>query len=253
MALTGTIVVLALAVVIGFIMGAVGVGGILLIVPLTLIGGVEIHRAAATLLLTFLFTGIYGVWLFQRRGSIDWRLGVPVCIGAFAFSFVGAMVSARVDATTLNIVIALIIAFAGAYVLFPGLVRPGRKRAEGARGRVLALLAIGAVSGFGSGISGAGGPLFSVPIMLIAGFAPLAAIGTGMVLQVVSAASGTVGNLLFGSIDFYYAALITVCELIGVSFGVRFAHSTNAAVLRNMAGLLCLVAGVTMLVKALHG
>ena len=250
MALGGTIVVLALAVIIGFIMGAVGIGGILLIVPLTLIAGLEIHQASATLLLTFVFTGIYSVWLFQRRGTIDWRLGVPACVGALVFSFVGAMANARVDATTLSIVIALIIAFAGAYVLFPRLVRPGHKRVEGSKGNIVTLLVIGAVSGFGSGISGAGGPLFSVPIMLIAGFAPLTAIGTGMVLQVVSAASGTVGNLLFGSIDFYYAALITVFELIGVSFGVRFAHSTNAAVLRNLAGLLCLVAGITMLLKA---
>jgi uncharacterized membrane protein YfcA len=117
---------------------------------------------------------------------------------------------------------------------------------------MVTLLAIGAVSGFGAGISGAGGPLFSVPIMLISGFAPLTAIGTGMVLQVVSAASGSVGNFLFGSIDFYYAVLITIFELVGVSFGVRFAHNTNAAVLRNMAGLLCLFPGVTMLVKTIQ-
>jgi hypothetical protein len=38
---------------------------------------------------------------------------------------------------------------------------------------MVALLTIGAVSGFGSAISGACGPLFSVPIMLISGFAPL--------------------------------------------------------------------------------
>jgi hypothetical protein len=59
-----------------------------------------------------------------------------------------------------------------------------------------------------------------------------------MVLQVVPAALGSVGIFMFGSIDFYYATLITVFELVGVSFGVRFAHSTNAAVLRNTAGIL---------------
>jgi len=37
MALAGTILVSTFAVIIGFIMGAVGIGGILLIVPLTLI------------------------------------------------------------------------------------------------------------------------------------------------------------------------------------------------------------------------
>ena len=161
-----------IAVIIGFIIEAVaGIGGILLIVPLTLIAGLDIHQASATLLLTFLFTGIYSVFLFQRRGTIDWRLGIPVCVGALAFSFVGAIVNARADFATLNFVIALIITFAGAYVVFPGLVRTSRKRVEGSKGNMVALLAIGAVSGFGSGISGAGGPLFSVPIMLMSGFA----------------------------------------------------------------------------------
>jgi uncharacterized membrane protein YfcA len=252
MTLVGTSLILALAAIIGFIMGAVGIGGILLIVPLTLIAGLDIHQASTTLLLTFLFTGIYSVCLFQRRGTIDWRLAIPVCLGALPFSFVGAIANTRVDATSLNIVIALIITFAGTYVLFPGLVRPSRKRAEASKGSIVALLAIGAISGFGSGISGAGGPLFSIPIMLISGFAPLTAIGTGMVLQVVSAASGSVSNLLFGSIDFYYAALITIFELVGVSFGVQFGHSANAAVLRNMAGLLCLFPGITMLLKAIQ-
>jgi uncharacterized protein len=251
MALGGMIFVLAIAVIVGLIMGTVGIGGILLIVPLTLLGGLDIHEASATLLLTFLFTGIYSVWLFQRRGSIDWRLSMPVCLGALAFSFLGAMANARVDATTLLVVIALIITFAGIYVLFPRLTRTGRKHVAGSKIELVTLLVIGAVSGFGSGISGAGGPLFSVPIMLISGFAPLAAIGTGMVLQVVSAASGSVGNFLFGSFDLRYAVLITIFELIGVSFGVRFAHRTNSAVLRNMAGILCVIAGVTMLLKVI--
>ena len=29
-----------------------------------------------------LFTGILGSFLYQRRGSIDWRISVPVCAGA---------------------------------------------------------------------------------------------------------------------------------------------------------------------------
>src|SRR5580692_981851 len=82
---------LALALIIGFVMGAVGVGGILLLFPVTVLGGLEVHEASATLLLTFLFTGLYGAWLFHRRGNIDWPLCVPVCLGAFVFSFIGAV------------------------------------------------------------------------------------------------------------------------------------------------------------------
>ena len=53
-----------------------------------------------------------------------------------------------------------------------------------------------AANEFLSGLSGAGGPLFSVPIMVILRYAPLAAVGTSQVLQIFAAASGSLGNLV---------------------------------------------------------
>ena len=68
----------AAALVVGLFIGTVGVGGILLIPALTYLGGLTVHTAAATALFTFVFTGILGTVLFQRRGSIDWGLrGYP--------------------------------------------------------------------------------------------------------------------------------------------------------------------------------
>ncbi|MSQ63509.1 MAG: hypothetical protein EXR33_06705 [Betaproteobacteria bacterium] len=83
-----SIAVLACAV--GFFIGSVGVGGILLIPPLAFLGDVSIHEASATALFTFFFTGVYGTWLFQRRGSIEWRIAAPVCVGSVLFSYLGA-------------------------------------------------------------------------------------------------------------------------------------------------------------------
>jgi uncharacterized membrane protein YfcA len=128
----------------------------------------------------------------------------------------------------------------------------GSRQLDGKSGRQqILLLAVGAASGFGSGLSGAGGPLFSVPIMLVLGFAPLAAIGVSQVLQIISAASGTIGNLQFGSIDFVTAAWITVLELAGVVAGTRAAHAVSVTVLRRMAAGLCVAVGLFMLLRSL--
>ena len=245
-----TILLAALACVVGFFIGAVGVGGILLIPALVLLGGMDIHRATATALFSFLFTGCLGTWLFQRRGSNDWRMTVPVCAGAVVFSYLGAMLNALAEARTLTLIIAAIIICAGAYILLPVSPAAGRRDAKTAGQRLL-LLGVGAASGFGSGLSGAGGPLFSVPIMLLLGFMPLAAIGTSQVLQIIAAISGTAGNLKYGSIDFHAAAWITVFELAGVVAGTRAAHSVSVAALRRMAAGLCVVAGLFMLVRSL--
>ena len=241
----------AIALAVGFFIGAVGVGGILLIPALVLLGGLGIHQATATALFSFLFTGLLGTWLFQRRGSIDWKMTVPVCAGAVVFSYLGAMVNSMVDARMLALIIALTIVFAGAYVLLPIRHGSARQRDGKSTAQQFLLLAVGAASGFGSGVSGAGGPLFSVPMMLVLRFVPLAAIGTSQVLQIIAAVSGTIGNLQYGSVDFLAAAWITLFELACVVLGTRAAHAVSVTVLRRMAAGLCVVVGLFMLARSL--
>lgn len=108
------------------------------------------------------------------------------------------------------------------------------------------LILVGAVAGFGSGLSGAGGPLFSAALMRLLGFAPLGTIGASQVPQVVAATSGTIGNLQYGSIDFAKAGWITLCELAGIGFGARAAHAVRAETQRRTAGALFVAVGLYM-------
>ena len=216
---------------------------------LALFGGMTIHHAAATALFSFLFTGVVGTWLYQRRGTIEWRVAVPVCAGAIVFGYVGAVAGAQVDARLLSVIIALIIAAAGVYVLVPISVQAQRDgRASGER---VLLAGVGAVAGFGSGLSGAGGPLFSVPMMVILRYVPLLAVATSQPLQIIAAVSGSLGNWRHGFIDFEAAALITVFELAGVAAGVGLAHVASPLALRRLAGSLCIASGAFMLYRTL--
>lgn len=237
----------AVAVLVGFFIGSVGVGGVLLIPALALLGGLDIHHAAATALVSFFFTGVLGSWLFYRRGSMDWRMAAPVCAGSVLFSYLGALLAARVEPRPLTLIIAAIIVFAGVYVLFPA-----KPRARPRTGKDKWLLAgVGAVAGLGSGLSGAGGALFSVPMMMALGFAPLAAVGTSQVLQIVVAASGTAGTVQQGFVDWRVAALVSTFQLGGVILGTRAAHAVSGLVLRRLAGALCVVSAALLLWRSL--
>ena len=222
----------------------------MLVAFLALFGGLSIHQAAATALFTFLFTGILGTWLYQRRRTIDWRIAWPVCAGAVVFGYLGASAAALVDPRPLSIIIALIIISAGLYIFLPARARTAHRDGRGA-GEQSLLASVGAASGFGSGFSGAGGPLFSVPIMVILGYVPLTAVATSQVLQIIAAISGSLGNWRHGTIDFTVAALVTVFELAGVIAGVRLAHIASAIVLRRLAGTLCILSGGFLLLRSL--
>lgn len=235
----------------GLFIGAVGIGGVLLIPALSALGGLSVHASSATALFTFFFTGVLGTFLFQRKGSIDWGMSLPVCGSAIVFSFAGAVVNSMIRASVLNEIIAVVIVAAGAYILLPAKHDVRQFTHSDSEWQRPLLLAIGAIAGFGSGLSGAGGPVFSVPIMLVLGFAPLTAIGVSQVLQITSSASGTLANLTFGSIDFTTAAWITVFELTGVMLGARAAHVVNMRQLRKAAAWLCILVGTAMFLRGL--
>jgi uncharacterized membrane protein YfcA len=204
-------------------------------------------------LFTFTFTGIVGTVMFQRRGSIDWHVTRPVLFSAVVFAFVGAWVNSIARPTMLALVLAGVIIFAGIYTLFTW---HGMRRTafhDRARAQWLLLVAVGGIAGFGSGLTGVGGPALSVPLMVLFGFPALASIGASQVLQIVAAISGTLGNLRFGSIDFEIAAIATLLEIAGVMVGVRLAHAVDAALLRKGVAVLCLVVGFALVVRELGG
>lgn len=238
------------ALIVGTLIGSVGVGGILLIPALSAFAHLSTRVAMSTALFSFIFTGVVGTYMFQRRGSIDWRVTIPVCLGAAFFGYLGALVNAKVNVVLLNLILSLIIIFAGIYTS-----RPAKSRSSGhldgrSRAQKIALFGIGAVVGFGSGLTGVGGPVLSVPMMVIIGFAPLTAIATSQVIQIVAALSGTVGNLAYGSIDFAVGAGVTLVELVGVLIGVRIAHSAKTHQLRNLVAVMCMLVGGMIFIRS---
>jgi uncharacterized membrane protein YfcA len=238
-----------ISVAVGVLIGAVGVGGILLIPALNLVGGLPIRQAMATALFSFILTGVIGTWLFQRRGSIDWNVTVPVCLGSGLFGFAGAWANSKIDARALSLMLSLMIAFAGVYTLTSHGLDPRAPLQGRPRMRQALLIGIGAVAGFGSGLTGVGGPALSVPIMVAFRFPPLTAIATSQVIQIIAAVSGTAGNLQYGSIDFAIGAWAALSAAVGVHFGVRIAHAVNAQTLRRFVGRLCVVVGIGLTVR----
>ena len=174
--LTTYALIAAAALVVGLFIGTVGVGGILLIPALTYLGGLDrphrrghralhlrLHRdsrhgAVPAPRLDRLADHEAGV---RRRGGLQRARGV----GGVAHRRAAARPRHRRDRRVRR-------------RLHPApAARRERFRDGQAAGRAGMLAGVGAASGFGSGLSGAGGPLFSVPMMVLGGFVPLAAIG----------------------------------------------------------------------------
>ncbi len=235
---------------IGVLVGGAGVGGFFMPTALTFFAGVSVHEGTATSLFTFIFLGVVGAIYFHRKGSIDWDLVKPICLGAALTGFAGAWIGSQMSTAVLSMVLAVLITAAGLYTLAVGTRVPRAVIGQPGR-RWLLLIAIGAFTGFLSGLTGIGGPALSVPLMLFFGFSILHSIGAGQVLQIVGALSGTLANMRYGTIDFGLAFFITAFEIVGVLAGAYLIHRINIDLIRKLVGALCLVAGCAFLLKAL--
>ena len=240
---------LGIGLLVGVLIGAIGVGGVLLVPALTYIGGIGIHVAIASAMAAYFFAGGMGAIQFARHGSIRWSDAAWLTTGAMPGAFIGATAAAAVPPFALEFLIAVLIIASALNSLRRTGPMGGAPRTP-AKG---ALVVIGVVTGIASSMSGTGGPLVLIPILLWLHVPVLAAVGLSQAIQLPISVFATAGNILYGAIDLPVAAALSVLLMIGVWFGARIAHRVSSLALKRLVSVVLLAVGVMMLVRiALH-
>lgn len=239
------------ALVVGCFLGAVGVGGVLMVPGLALVAGLGIHSAAGTALFAGMLTCVSGVWLFARTGHMPWRLALWVSAGAVVGAFPGARLAASLGAESLTVIIAAIVVVAGLMSLRPVRERAYTLEQRGGALELAALVLIGAAAGFAAGLSGAGGPVFVVPILMLLGYSALAVVASTNIIALAGTATATISNAQFGFVDYRLALWSAAFMFVGQVIGVRLAHRASPLLLRRLAAGMCIAVGAALvLVKS---
>lgn len=231
----------------GALIGCVGIGGVLLVPALAYIGGFDVHLSIASVMLSFFFTGLLGTWLYAREGSITWTMVATLCIGAMPGAFLGSAAVNAVPGPTVELIIGVLVIFSGLHSL--------KTQAAVPDGRVLSntsLALIGAFTGFSSALTGTGGPLVLVPLLVWMGQPALVAIGLSQVIQVPIAVLATAGNFAYGRIDIVLALVVAVLLMAGVTAGARIAHRISASSLKRVVAWVMVAVGVIIVARILY-
>lgn len=203
------------------------------------IGGIEIHTVIASCLLSYAFSGVAGGIAHARKGNMNWPLAGWLCLGAIPGAALGAIVVLNTNASLLILLVGLFVGFAAISVMLQKSVT-----AASYSTRTSLLLGAGAVTGFGSALSGSGGPLVLVPLLAWLRWPVLLAVGLGQVIQLPVSILASAVNLYFGQLDIALGLGIAVAVAAGTWIGAAIAHWLPALVLRRI--VLCaliLVAG----------
>ena len=102
-------------------------------------------------------------------------------------------------------------------------------------------------AGFLSSLTGTGGPLVLVPILLSARLGALASVGLSQVFQLPVAIAATAGNMIYGKLDLSLAAILALGLSGGSWFGAKLAHAVPRASLRSIVSAALVVVGLIIL------
>lgn len=244
-----TILVIALAVLVGVSLGMLGGGGSIMAVPLLVyVAGMDAKAAIATSLLVVGVTSATGAISHARAGRVQWRTGILFGLAGMAGAYAGGRIGTLVDGTWLLIAFAAMMAVtAGAMLRRPAPREPASHAQRMAIGKILAE---GVVVGLVTGLVGAGGGFLVVPALVLLGGVPMhVAVGTSLVVIAMKSMAGLAGYLSGVQVDWPLALGVTAAAVAGSLAGGRLVGHIPQDRLRRAFGWLVAVMAVFVLAQ----
>jgi uncharacterized membrane protein YfcA len=239
-----------LALFIGLTLGLLGGGGAILTVPvLHYVLGFGFKEAIPMSLVVVGLTSAFGVLHHARAGTVRWRtafgFGPPAIVGAV----LGAELGLRVDTVVQTAVLAGVMLLASV-AMFRGSRAGVPETPPPPRHWTPFITVTGAVVGMLTGFVGVGGGFLYVPALAaLAGIPMKEAVGTSLVLIVLSCTAGFaryVGGL---PIDWRAIAAFTGLAVIGVAAGSRLIPYFSQRALKRAFAVLLLGMGTLLLLR----
>ncbi|HNT24987.1 MAG TPA: sulfite exporter TauE/SafE family protein [Anaerolineales bacterium] len=238
----------------GVVVGLTGASGMIVVIPLlTMLLGFPIHVAVGTSLFMDIITPLPVAWSYYRNGNVNLKSGLWLAVGAL----LGAQAGARIANTSISGDLMskgfVFLVFAIAISMWIKSTRPERKisgapLAAMTNKKRFITFGIGLVLGIISGLSGAGGGvMFLLVLLLVLKFPTHMAIGTSTLIMAFTAFSGTLGYALHGNVDFPSGLVIAVGSIIGGLLSANFANKVSEKRLNRAVGSVFACLGIVMI------
>jgi len=216
---------LALAILVTFVLTIIfsmaGVGAAVVLIPVFLAFGIEVHTAMATALLLNAIGMTVASVTFVRKGLVEWRLVIPMLIIAVLASPLGVRVAQGLDRTPLLWLFVAFLVFASAMML---LYKPTPRSERRTLAQALTLgLPVGALAGFVGGLLGVGGGNIIVPALVAAGLEPKRASASASFVVIFASLSGFLAHAQTAHMGLDLLGATAVATAAGAALGAWLA------------------------------
>ena len=227
----------------GLMIGCIGIGGVILVPALVFLAGIPIQVAIPAAMFAYIVSGLAATSVYARNKSINWSMASWLCIGGAPAAFAGAWAVSIFDSRVLGACLGLLTFLSGVN----SLRRQHFTEAADAKVSNGILLCVGSVTGFLSSLTGTGGPLVLVPILISMRLPILTSVGLSQVFQLPVALAATAGNIVYGKLDLALGAILAASLSGGSWYGAKLAHCVPRAALRGIVSAVLVLIGAFIL------
>ncbi|HJT62712.1 MAG TPA: sulfite exporter TauE/SafE family protein [Burkholderiales bacterium] len=234
-----TFAVAAAALLAGTLIGLTGIGGVLLVPALTSFSALPLDRAIAASMMGFLLAGVAAAVVHLRHSSLRTSALAALCATAALGAAAGAMTLELLPPAAVRLFIAVLALASGLHALVaPAAAPAGRIPSPPALG------ALGIAVGYGSAISGTGGPVLLIPMLLALRTPARSAIALGLAAQVPIVLAATLVNLHAARVDFELGGALALLLLAGAWVGSATSRRLSARVATVAVALTLIATGL---------
>ena len=234
--------------------GLFGVGGGTIIVPgLVLVAGFSQKLATGTSLAAVVPISAAALVGYARGDSVDVQRGLWIGLGAVVGTLIGTRLLRRTSDRWLQVGFALLLVATGLRMLWSSGDGAGAASGTLGAGSIVALVALGLLSGLVSGLFGVGGGIVIVPLLTLVGNVSVAvAKGTSLLVVVPSATVATASNRTVGLAAFGPAAVLGASGIVSALVVSTLAVDLEPGVATAAFAAFLLVVAARMAVTALR-
>ena len=276
-----TLVIIAAAnMAVGGCIGICGIAGFLL--PMLYTGGLgfDVTYALALSFLAFLVSGIIGSFNYYKAGNLDVKMSLKLGIGSLIGAIAGVFLQSMIEKSTAKTILYLVVLFSGASILVrmwnekrkaasaasnespdssepvKKVISDGKKSASSnpSHPKSIAdhmgfLIFLGITTGAICSLSGAGGPVLVMPLLVACGVSARIAVGVALFDSVFIAIPACIGYLsrITWTEVLGLLVLIVLTHGIGVWLGSRFAGKVPVQGLKIFVAVFSVCIAIYML------
>ncbi len=262
------LVLLAAGIFVGFACGLLGVGGGFIMVPVQIWAltstGIDptlaTRIAFGTSLAVILPTSLSGCHGHSCLGMVLWRQGTVLGLAGLVGAILGGTLAAHAPGDLLKTIFGVVVMAGALRMLLAERILPKEIHEVKPRDDMAPYLLWGLAVGVMSGLTGIGGGVILVPILVVAlGFNMYQAVGTSSVAIAFNAVGGTLAYIVngwgvaglppysLGYIDLMQFVLLAGTSVVTAQLGVKMAHRLPAEQLRYIFIVLMIYVGLRMI------